>query len=70
MKLKHRCRDVTRLVLEGEERPLTLGERTLLQLHWAVCDRCTRFRRQVELMRGALERWRLEDRPPPGEDSP
>jgi hypothetical protein len=53
-----KCREVTRLVLEGEERPLTLRERVVLRLHWLACDRCTRFREQVRLMRGALQRWK------------
>ena len=28
----------------------------VLQLHWLACDGCSRFRRQVEVMRGALGR--------------
>jgi hypothetical protein len=28
------CREVTRLVLEGEARELSLAERTVLRLHW------------------------------------
>jgi hypothetical protein len=53
-----KCREVTRLVLEGEERPLTLRERVVLRLHWLACDGCARFREQVHLMRGALQRWK------------
>jgi len=52
------CREVTRLVLEGEARQLALGERVVLRLHWLACDGCTRFRRQVRTMRGALDRWK------------
>jgi hypothetical protein len=56
--LRLSCREVTRLVLEGEERSLGVGERVVLRLHWLACDGCTRFRRQVETMRGALDKWR------------
>ena len=52
------CREVTRLVLEGEARELSLSERVVLRLHWLACDGCTRFRRQVHTMRGALDRWK------------
>jgi hypothetical protein len=55
------CREVTRLVLEGEDRALTVGERTVLRLHWAVCEGCSRFRDQVGVMRGALAARRRAD---------
>jgi hypothetical protein len=58
MRLTPRCRDITRIVLEGEERSLRLGERLVLRLHLTVCDACTRFTHQVRFMRGALGQWR------------
>jgi hypothetical protein len=56
--LRRSCRDVTRIVLEGEDRRLALGERLVLRLHWLACDGCSRFRDQVRTMRGAFGRWR------------
>jgi hypothetical protein len=56
--LRRTCREVTRLVLEGQDRRLSATERVALRLHWLACDGCSRFRRQVEVMRGALGRWR------------
>jgi hypothetical protein len=58
MKLRPSCREVTRLVLQSEERPLTLVERTALQFHWMACTNCARFKGQAELMREAVKRWR------------
>lgn len=58
MKLRRNCRDVTRLVLESEDRPLTTLERLSLQLHWRACSACSRFREQARTMRTALDRWR------------
>ena len=52
------CREVTALVLAGEDRRLTLFERLTVQLHLQICAACPRFRRQVALMRQALPRWR------------
>jgi len=65
--LNKSCREVTRLLLEGEDRPLTLAERVAVRFHMWICAACPRFERQVKLMRGALGRWksyRESDAPP------
>jgi len=56
--LNRSCREVTRLVLEGEDRSLTLGERIIVRWHYRICEACPKFGRQVKLMRRALTRWR------------
>ncbi|MEO8297669.1 MAG: zf-HC2 domain-containing protein [Burkholderiales bacterium] len=58
MSLLPKCREVTRLVLQGEDRPLRVGERLRVRLHITMCDACTRFRQQVGFMRSALGQWR------------
>jgi hypothetical protein len=58
MKLKLSCRDVTRLVLEGEDRRLGWHERLGVRLHLWVCEACPRFVGQVALMRQAMNRWK------------
>lgn len=58
MKFTRSCRDVTALVLAGEDRRLTLLERTAIRVHYLVCEACPRFGRQVALMREASARWR------------
>lgn len=58
MRLKLTCRETTRLVLEGEDRMLPLGERVLIRVHLGYCQGCTRFSKQVQLMRSALDGWR------------
>ena len=70
MKLRRTCREVTRLVLEREDRRLPLSDRLVVQLHLTACDACTNFVRQVNFMRRAVGRWRSdpledEDEPPP-----
>ena len=60
MKIRRTCRDVARLVLESQDRPL-LGLETLsLRLHWLACGGCRRFRDQQQLMRQAMDRWRQQ----------
>jgi predicted anti-sigma-YlaC factor YlaD len=56
--LQRNCRDVTALVLAGEDRALGVFERWVVRAHLKACDACPRFYRQVELMRQALPRWR------------
>jgi len=58
MKLLPTCRDVTRLVLEGEDRPLSRTERWALRVHWLICDACRHFRKQTADMRVTMDRWR------------
>ena len=58
MKILRSCRDVTRLVLESQDRPLRPLENLSLHLHWLMCNGCRRFRDQQKLMRVALDRWR------------
>jgi len=56
--LNRNCREVTALVLAGEDRALGFWERVAVRLHMAICATCPRFQRQVRLMRTALPRWR------------
>ena len=58
MRIRLTCRDATRLVLAGEDRRLTAGERVRLRLHLLVCRLCPRFVRQVDFMRRALGQWK------------
>lgn len=58
MDLKRSCREVTRLVLESEDRELSATERLALQMHWGICAACRKFRDQAQLMRDAMARWR------------
>lgn len=50
------CKDASRLVSEGLERPLGFRERWSLRLHLWLCDNCRRFERQLRLLRQALSR--------------
>jgi hypothetical protein len=60
MKIRRTCKEVTTLVLQAQDRPLTGLEHVSLRLHWLVCDGCRRFRGQAGLMQQALQRWRAD----------
>lgn len=61
--IKPTCREVHRLVSESMDRELTLVERTRMCLHLMVCQACTRFNGQMDLLRRAMRQG------PPGEES-
>jgi predicted anti-sigma-YlaC factor YlaD len=56
--LQRNCRQVTALVLAGEDRQLGFVERWAVRAHLKACQACPRFYRQVALMREALPKWR------------
>ena len=59
MRLFYRnCREVTRLVLERENRTLTLVERIAVRFHLRICLMCTRFTGQLRLMNRAMAQWK------------
>jgi hypothetical protein len=69
MKFNLNCREVTHLLLEGEDRRLSVGERLRLRFHMAICAACPGFVKQLALMRSAMGRWKSYgegDGPPPG----
>jgi hypothetical protein len=48
------CKEASRLISEGQERPLKLMEYWGLRFHLWMCDNCRRFERQMEFLRAAL----------------
>lgn len=58
IRLKLSCREATKILLQGEDRSMPLGERLSLRLHQRICSNCRRFARQVGLMSQASARWR------------
>jgi hypothetical protein len=48
------CKEVTRLVSQGLDRDLGFAERVRLRVHFAICDGCTNFRKQMDFLRKAV----------------
>lgn len=63
-KLMPSCKEAHRLVSEQMDRKLSMVERSGLRVHLAVCEACTRFSGQMDLLRRAMRT------PPPGGDQP
>ncbi len=56
------CKQMTALMSESLERPLTLRERVLMRLHLWVCIWCVWYLEHIKLLRAALrERAAHED---------
>jgi len=50
------CKETTRLVSESLDRPLSFRQRMSVTMHLLLCRFCSRYRKQMRLMRLALER--------------
>lgn len=55
------CKESHRLVVEGQDRHLGPVERLGLRLHLSMCDACTNFSKQMEVMRRAMGQLGLRD---------
>lgn len=51
------CKEVHRLVSEAMDRDLSLTERLRVRMHMLICVACSRFERQMALLRSALRRF-------------
>lgn len=49
------CKETTRLVSQGLDRELALGERVALRVHFAMCLGCRRASRQMAFLRRAVK---------------
>ena len=51
------CKEVHRLVIEGQDRKLPLMERIAVRVHLMMCGACRRFEAQVQFLREAVRRF-------------
>lgn len=51
------CKEATRLISAGLDRPLTWQERLRLRTHLALCSGCQAFQRQLDFLRAASRRF-------------
>jgi hypothetical protein len=50
------CKEVTRLVSQGMDRKLPFGRRVALRVHFAICDGCTNFSKQLGMIRESVSK--------------
>lgn len=56
-----KCKEITHLVSEAQDRKLGLSERLQLEMHLAMCTGCSNFRRQLAFLREACSRYRSSE---------
>ena len=44
------CKEASRLMSEGQDRELDLGQRTALRLHLFICSACSRVKKQMAFL--------------------
>jgi len=52
------CKEAHRVLCEAQDSKLSLIRRLALRWHLSICDRCSRFRRQLDFLRLAVRRYR------------
>lgn len=50
------CKDMTRLLSDAMDRPLPVGIRIKMRLHFLICKWCERYKNQLFFLRQALRR--------------
>lgn len=61
------CKRATELISKGVDEPLGRFEALQLRLHLYVCEFCVQFRRNVEILRGAVRKQDREELDQPSE---
>lgn len=56
------CKEATALAAKSQDASLTFKQRIQLRIHLCVCRLCTRYVRQLQFLKQALQR--LNDNPP------
>ena len=62
------CRQATTLTLLSHDRSLGVIERLRLRMHLAMCQACTRFARQQDLISRAMGPWRAYRQEDPSDE--
>lgn len=57
MKIIPSCREVSELLSQAQERPLTLTEKFGLYVHLPLCEGCRNFKNQLVFLREAFRRY-------------
>ncbi|TDK65873.1 zf-HC2 domain-containing protein [Sapientia aquatica] len=60
MGIKPTCKEVHRLVSEQMDRDLNIVEKARMRVHLMICDACTNFSAQMQLIRRAMHQFPLD----------
>jgi hypothetical protein len=57
VKILPTCREISELLSQAQERPLTLREKFALYVHLPLCNGCRNFREQIVFIRRAVREY-------------
>lgn len=60
MQLLLNCKQAHQMLSEGLDRDLNFAERARLKLHLSICDSCTNFSNQMQILRKAMRKLSLD----------
>jgi hypothetical protein len=63
MKLQLTCKDVSRLLSDGQDKHLPPTERARMRLHLVICDHCREINEQIDFLRRAMRRLGSDEPP-------
>ena len=58
------CKEVSEVLSQAQDRPLTLKEKLALYVHLPLCEGCRNFSRQLGFIRSAVKRYIERDDTP------
>ena len=56
MKINVDCKEMARLISDGQDRDLPDGERARMRLHFVICQTCKNVDEQMSFLRNAMRR--------------
>ena len=56
MKINLDCKEMARLISEGQDRDLPEAERARMRLHFVICENCRNVDEQMSFLRNAMRR--------------
>jgi len=68
MKIILDCKEMARLISDGQDRDLPEGERARMRLHFVICQSCRNVDEQMYFLRNAMRRLGRDE--PADEQSP
>jgi predicted anti-sigma-YlaC factor YlaD len=64
MKLQLTCKEVSRLISDGQDKDLPPNERARVRLHFVICETCRDVNEQMGFLRRAMARLGRDEPPP------
>jgi predicted anti-sigma-YlaC factor YlaD len=65
VKFELNCKEVSRLLSQGQEETLPAPDRARLRLHMVMCDACRNVDEQMAFLRKAMQAMGRDDPPKP-----